>query len=301
MNRVLWGGLLSLGLAALGFLVGGMLAAKLLTHPGDGLAGAGTVAVGALVGGLAGLGLGAVLAWRLSVPALTRFAVLAVLLGGGGLALLLWRGAVRQAEQPAQDNAPPPRTATEAPTTTTPALAADGTPIMPPLPAPGTPDTLLGLVTVPPDSLAPFETTEHAYEEKAVTVYRREGNWYLVGTSGGGRAWLHTLSAGRFFPLEELVVNRLNWLTEAWDTRLRETPDINAPAPEAPVPRAGGQEVPANVLESRTVGGMLWFRVEVQRDSPCETGGTPAVIATGWIPAWGRDGKPTAWFYSRGC
>jgi hypothetical protein len=301
MNRVLWGGLLALGLAALGFLVGGMLAARLLTHPGDGFAGSGTAAAGALAGALAGLILGAALAWRLTLPVLTRSAVLAVLLGGGGLALLLWRGAVRQVEQQAQDNAPPSRIATDATPTTPPALAADGTPILPPLPAPGTPDTLLGLVTVPTDSLAPFETKEHAYEEKAVTVYKRDGNWYLVGTRGGARAWVHTLSTSRFFPLEELVVNRLNWLTEAWDTHLRDTPDLNGPAKEAPVPRAGGQEVPASVLESRTMGGMLWFRVEVYRDSPCETGGKPTVIATGWIPAWGRDGKPTAWFYSRGC
>lgn len=284
MNRVVLGGLLALGLAAVGFAAGGMLAGKFLTNPGDGFAGPTTAAIGAFAGTLGGLILGALLAWRLPLAALTRSAILSVLVGVGGFGLLWWRATVRQAER-------------EVPST----LAAESAAVMPPLPAPGTPDTLLGLVTVPPDSLDPFETKEHAYEEKAVTVYRRDGNWYLVGTSKGGRAWLHTSSTGRFFPLEELVVNRLNWLTEAWDTHLRDMPDLNAPAREAPMPRAGGQEVPANVLESRTVGGVLWFRVEVQRDSPCETGGTPPVIATGWIPAWGRDGKPTVWFYSRGC
>jgi hypothetical protein len=294
MNRVVWGVLLSAGLAALGFLAGGIVGSRLLAHPGDGLAGSATVAVAALGGAVAGLLLGALLATRLTLPVLTRFALSALLAGVGGLGFVVWRG-VREDQrswtgsavvgQPAGPTAP----------------TGPNPDVMPPLPAPGARDSLLGLVTVPPDSLARFETREHAYEEKSVTVYGQQGNWFLVGTKAGGRAWLHTLATGRFLRLEELVVNRLNWLTEAWDTRLRDTPDANAPALEADVPRAGGQEVPANVLESRYAGGTLWFRVEVQRDSPCEAGGSPPVIATGWIPAWGRDGKPTAWFYSRGC
>lgn len=155
-------------------------------------------------------------------------------------------------------------------------------------------------MTVPPESLSRFETREHAYEEESVTVYGQQGTWYLVGLREGGRAWMDLGAAGRYFPLEELVMNRLNWLTDAWDTRLREAPDLKAPAVEAPVPREAGREVPAKVLEARRDGDMLWFKVEVLEQSPCE-GGTPPVVASGWIPAWDQDGKPTAWFYSRGC
>ncbi len=62
--------------------------------------------------------------------------------------------------------------------------------------------------------LSRFETKEHAYEEEAVTVYARMQDWYLVGLRDGGRAWLNTHQTGRYFPVEELVVNRNNYLTQ---------------------------------------------------------------------------------------
>jgi hypothetical protein len=63
---------------------------------------------------------------------------------------------------------------------------------------------------------------------------------------------------------------------------------------------AGSQEQAASVLETATVGGTLWFRVEIFDRSPCETGFADVVLA-GWIPAFGPAGEPTAWYYSRGC
>ncbi|HEX9895121.1 MAG TPA: hypothetical protein VGA78_14415 [Gemmatimonadales bacterium] len=217
-----------------------------------------------------------------------RAALIVALLGVGVIGVLAVRSAGRRG---AQELANQPDA---------PVLGADGKPIAPPLPAPGTLDSLQGLVVMPPESLPRFETREHGYEEESVVVYRRQGDWYLVGLRDGGRAWVSEHGLGAFYPLNQLVVNRLNWLTESWDTRLRQVPDLTAPAVEVDVPRARRQETPATVLEARPAGGTLWFRVEVLDTSPCE-GGTPRVVATGWIPAWGSDGKPTAWFYSRGC
>jgi hypothetical protein len=100
--------------------------------------------------------------------------------------------------------------------------------------------------------------------------------------------------------LGELVVNRLNWLTDAWDTKVHAEPSLSATATAVPVRAGGRREYPANVLEQRGADGTLWLRVEVLDASPCE-GGTPKAIGSGWIRAWGAGGRPAAWFHARGC
>jgi HAMP domain-containing protein len=227
-----------------------------------------------------------VLARALPGARLTRNALASALLGAAAVGLLLWSAAERRTAPIARDTS---------------AAAAGEPQTPPPLPPAGLLDSLQGLVTVPPESLPRFEVEEHAYEEEAVKVYGHRGNWYLVGLREGGRAWLDTRATGRFLPLEELLTNRLNYLTAAWDARVRPEPDLSSPTTEVRVARAVEPEVPADVLESRRIGGTLWLRVEVHAESPCERGEKPPVIATGWIPAWAPDGRPTAWYYARGC
>jgi hypothetical protein len=176
-----------------------------------------------------------------------------------------------------------------------------GDSVPPPLPAPGAPDSLVGLHTVPADLLDHYETREYEYEAKAVAVYGMQGGWYLVQPSAGGRAWLPAGTAGRFIPIEELVVNGLNFLTDSWDREVLDAPASDAAVQEVTVATPNdGMGVPANVVEARRAGGTLWFRVEVLDQSPC-AGDTTRVLASGWIRAWGPGGKPAAWFYSRGC
>jgi hypothetical protein len=181
------------------------------------------------------------------------------------------------------------------------ATAPAGDTIPPPLPAAGTPDPLVGLHTVPEDLLARYETREYEYESKAVAVFGVQGNWYLVHAVDGGRAWLPAGTPGRFIPVDELVVNGLNFLTEAWDGEVLDAPAIDAAVQEVTTgSRRNGTDVPANVVEARRAAGTLWFRVEVLDRSPC-TADTTRVLASGWIRAWGPGGQPAAWFYSRGC
>jgi hypothetical protein len=54
------------------------------------------------------------------------------------------------------------------------------------------------------------------------------------------------------------------------------------------------------VLESAEIGGTIWFRVNVFAGSPC-SGSDEKVTLSGWLPAYGADGQPNAWFWSRGC
>jgi hypothetical protein len=290
MHRTIAGTLMALGLGLAGFGLGGVLGASLLTRPADGLAGSTTAALAALVGGVLGLLLGAGLGGRLARGRLVAGAVIGLLAGAAGMGLLAARGS-EAPEATSGAEAGPAAERAESETRET------GTP-PPPV---GDPDSLIGLVLAPPESLPQFETLEHAYEERAVAVYGIRGPWYLVGRPGGGRSWLDARVTGRFFPLDELLVDRLNYLTTAWDRSVRATPGLNAPAQQLALPAGSGEEVPADVLESRRAGGTLWLRVSVLGKSPCDGGQAPPVLATGWIPAWGAGGKPAAWFFSRGC
>lgn len=178
----------------------------------------------------------------------------------------------------------------------TPAVRAD-TP--PPLPPSGTADSLLGLFVVPAESLARFETREHGYEEASAVVYgiADEGRWLLVGLRDSGRAWMRR-DAGELLPIEALLRDRLTHLTEDWDRSLRFAPHAGSTPQAVRGLARDADDVPARLLGTRVVDGRLWLEVEVL-DRICE-GDTPEIVAYGWVPAW-TGGKPTMWFYSRGC
>lgn len=177
----------------------------------------------------------------------------------------------------------------------TPGVRAQSPP--PPLPPPGSPDSLLGLLVLPPDSLVRLETREHGYEESAAVVYALDGGWALVGLRDSGRAWVRR-DLGEFLPLEPLLRERLTYLTDAWDGTLRFAPDPSATPARLPRRRDGESGPPARLLGTRMVNGALWLEVEVL-DQVCE-GGEPRPVAKGWLRAW-REGLPVVWFHSRGC
>ncbi len=167
----------------------------------------------------------------------------------------------------------------------------------PPLPSAGSPDSLLGLFLLPPDSLGGLETREHGYEESSAAVYGVDERWLLVGLRDSGRAWLRR-DLGEFLPLEPLLRERLTYLTDVWDGTLRFAPDSAAAPQPLPRPTRSGDGPPVRLLGTRMVNGALWLEIEVV-DQVCE-GPEPRAVAKGWIRAW-SDAAPTVWFYSRGC
>lgn len=179
-----------------------------------------------------------------------------------------------------------------------PANPADTLP--PPLPQPGARDSLMALVAAPPELLERFETRETDYESRALAVYGRERDYYLVGTPDGGRAWLRERETGAAHPIEQLLINRLNYLTPSWDLHVRDSAGTHMPPRKVAVPKAEDGEYPAKVLEFASRPDGMWIHVEIFNESPCD-GGTPKLVGTGWIPLYGVDAKPTVWFYSRGC
>jgi hypothetical protein len=173
------------------------------------------------------------------------------------------------------------------------------TSLTPPPPLDGGPDSLLGLLVVPADSLARFETREHGYEESSIVVYGigGEGAWLLGGLAGGGRDWIRR-DAGEFLPLEPLLRDRLTYLTEDWPRSLRFAPDARSLPRGVAITGESDPTVPARLLGTRVVDGALWLEVEAL-DGICEAD-PPRVVARGWTPAW-VNAKPVMWFHSRGC
>lgn len=152
-------------------------------------------------------------------------------------------------------------------------------------------------------AMAELDSHESSYEIPSACVFAVVDGWYKLRRRGGDWGWLAAASAGTYWPMDELPVQRLSYLNEHWDGFV--WPEVGAGLPLRS-PRhgesVGGRvAVPINVLESLRLGGSLWFRIEIYDKSICEGGDAPRIQMTGWIPAYGADGEPATWFFSRGC
>jgi hypothetical protein len=273
-----------LGFAFAGFNAGGLFAVVAVINPDDGLTASATVlsfAFGvALLAGTAAV----IMVRRLNEEKFAIATVASLASAGLAMMLVLWNNGRGFADGPSSGIM-----RVEAPASVM---------LPPPLPAPGTRDSLIGLVIVP--DTAGYETREHEYEESGVTVYGRLRGFYLVGRKSGGRAWFPEGFAGAFHPTEKLVLDRLNYLTESWDRRLRSEPSPSAPPRTVRIAPGEHHDIPATVHEAKVTPDGIWIRVDVLGPGRCQ-GPDPRAIDSGWIPLWGADAKPTVWFYSRGC
>jgi hypothetical protein len=147
---------------------------------------------------------------------------------------------------------------------------------------------------------AEVESREVEYEVGAATGFARVNGWTKIRLSDGRFGWVSPEGAGTWFPYDELVVNRLNYLTGDWSGHVWPEPGAGIPARSTLKDTTGREEYAAEVRESADLAGTLWLRVAVFESSPCETG-DPRVVISGWIPAYGQTGDPVAWFFSRGC
>lgn len=148
-------------------------------------------------------------------------------------------------------------------------------------------------------SMAPLRQREASYEFPAAEVYAVADFGYQVRLLDGRLGWLPRDYAGTWFPYENLLVNRLNYLQSGWHGFLWPDAGAGIPLRVAPSPAADGRWAAA-VHEVADIGGTLWLRVDVLSSDGCEAG-TVRTIASGWTPASLASGEPAAWFYSRGC
>ncbi len=142
-------------------------------------------------------------------------------------------------------------------------------------------------------------TKEFAYEQPGAVVVAKHPGYYRIQLDNDF-GWISSEDAGTWFPYPQLPVRRLAYLTDQWSGLV--WPEAGAGIPVRKALASGDQryEYSLNVVEVSEIGGMPWFRVEVLETDPC-LGGESKPGLTGWVPAYGRQGKPNAWFYSRGC
>ncbi len=141
---------------------------------------------------------------------------------------------------------------------------------------------------------------EIAYEEPAAVVYAVRDDWYRVALEDGRFGWLREAAAD-YHPYDTLPVRRLGYLLPGWGGLLWPAPGAGLPMVAPGGTPADVRQRPVEVLESRRVGGGLWFRVRLPDADPCAGAGTPGFDAGGWVPGYGVDGRPVIWFHSRGC
>jgi hypothetical protein len=60
-----------------------------------------------------------------------------------------------------------------------------------------------------------------------------------------------------------------------------------------------GTQRDVRVLEARQIAGAPWWRIQIL--TPHCQAGEGVALAGGWIPAHGRERRPSVWFRSRGC
>lgn len=176
--------------------------------------------------------------------------------------------------------------------------SADGTPAL---------SRSIVLRAAPADGAAPLATVrapaelatrEYDYEAPGAVVTARRDGWYRLRLADGRDGWLDAAAAGRFHPLAELVVNRLNYLTRHWDGWI--WPAAGAGHPQVGGRRVPGDEQPARVLAAESIADTLWLQVEILDRDPCADG-EARVVHAGWVPAYTPSGELIAWFHSRGC
>jgi hypothetical protein len=305
-------GLVLLPSAALSaFLLAGRAAAA-ASGSGSALADAATVAIVALAGAAMATGLAA---WALTRVSRARLPWLTTMVLMLALALLGWTLATSNRGPDACGGGECEPGAAAAPLTTALPVTVTGGDSLLGLLQLGSPSDGSGLLPAPLDlrggpgeaaavlatvtRWSDLHTREIGYEEPAIAVYRLADPWYLVSTRDSLLGWVVLPDGASVVPLEELLVDRLSYLTPAWDGRLHAEPGAGPAVAPPGLVRDDG-EASADVHEARLVAGALWLRVTVHSESPCETGGQPEVIGEGWVPAW-TAGTPTAWYYSRGC
>jgi hypothetical protein len=150
------------------------------------------------------------------------------------------------------------------------------------------------------ESMERFEAREASYEFPAAVVFAAPAGWYRLRRRGGDFGWLRAADAGTFWRYEDLPVDRLSYLTQAWDRFVWPEPGAGIPSRIDVGQRREPLEYPVNVREGRRIADSLWFRVELLDTDGCD-GGEPKVIHAGWVHAYGPGGAPAVWFHSRGC
>lgn len=144
-----------------------------------------------------------------------------------------------------------------------------------------------------------FPAREYGYEMFGAIVYARRGNRFRIALQDGAAAWVEPMDGAEFHPLEMLVSEGINYLTDRWDGTVCAEP--GNPGTCWKIIARPESRPHAMILGYREVRGELWFDIKLPGPETC---GVPVRAITpiqGWISAHDNNGEPAIWFYSRGC
>jgi len=144
----------------------------------------------------------------------------------------------------------------------------------------------------------PMTTEERAYGKPAAVVTEQRAGWFKI-LLAERMAWIRPEQGYRFYPLEDLYQEQATYLSLAWDGALCREPGQYRQCPTTVI--APELAPPVEVLASREVDGQTWFRIRFLARGGCGEGDEILPRSEGWVPAYGRENKPSIWFYSRGC
>ena len=147
-------------------------------------------------------------------------------------------------------------------------------------------------------------TAEFSYERPGAVVHQTRNGWYRISLredAGQPTGWIESRHANTYWPIEKLLPERNSYLTEYWDQTLWAQPGGGLPVRAAKLPASDKGKYPARIVDSRSIADSLWWKVEIFDRSPCSSTAAPKVVYRGWVPAFDRSGRNTAWFWSRGC
>ena len=136
-----------------------------------------------------------------------------------------------------------------------------------------------------------LEHREVGYEVNAAVVYQATPGWYRLRLADGAYGWTEAQHAGTWFDYADLPVGRLAYLTESWPGLLWPNAGAGLPTRYSVHGDSRKREYAVNVLESTTVGGMPFFRVELLESSPCEIPRNRPIRGVGWVPAYDTEGR----------
>ncbi len=171
-----------------------------------------------------------------------------------------------------------------------PAAATAGGLRLRPWPDADAPCGVVDVVHVRAQETRPVPTRESDYEQPALLVLEVRGGWRRIALHDGASAWLRSDAPVLDYP--QLLAGRM---AHAIDPEIGPCAAPGAGCP--PVARVPGTDL--EVLSVRVVDGEAWLHVQAL--TPRCGAGDAEVLAQGWIRARRADGRPAAWFHSRGC
>lgn len=133
---------------------------------------------------------------------------------------------------------------------------------------------------------------ESSYEEVGLVVLEQRGEWFRIDL-GDGSGWASLPASYRFDAYPQMLAERLAFATSSWTGEICSDPGEDCATIEP------AQEQPLRVLGVGQFGGQDWVEVELT-SNPCRDA-EERVLRRGWIRAHAADGRPAAWFHSRGC